>query len=167
MPVDDALLAAWRSRVERARTSLGWPAGQTVARAHAAGVSLAITAPPDQLLLATEINEWALCATLVERDPVRWSGLEAALVAAAMEADDGANLTASASADSLTGTAPLTGAAPHSTARRTSAPLPVLDESAAFARFASLAATEARPQLRALLDAAAARQLPYLTDDRS
>ena len=137
--IDDALLAAWRSKVERAGARLGW-VNRSVARRHAAGVSLAIAAPCDQLFLATEINEWALCAALYERDPVRWSGLEDALVAQAREA--AAN-----------------------TANQGSSLEPVIDESAAFARFARLSALEAHPKLRALLDAAAARQLPQVLDE--
>jgi len=74
--IDDALIAAWRARVGRAATRMNWPDRRAVSRRHAGGASLAIAAPYDQLMLATEVNEWALCATLVERDPVRWSGLE-------------------------------------------------------------------------------------------
>ena len=77
--VDPELLAAWRSRVERATRRLAWGPAHAVARPHAGGVQLAITAPYDQLFLATEINEWALCAALLAADPDRWSGLEAAL----------------------------------------------------------------------------------------
>jgi len=84
--LDDALLAAWRSKVERAGARLRWADIRSVARRHAGGVSLAISAPCDQLFLATEVNEWALCAVLVERDPVQWGGLEDALIAQAAEA---------------------------------------------------------------------------------
>jgi len=87
--IDDALLAGWRTRVERARRHLGWdptapgsPTAPTiVARPHATGVSLALQAPLDQLFTATELNEWALCATLFERDPVRWANLTDDLLA--------------------------------------------------------------------------------------
>jgi UDP-N-acetylmuramyl tripeptide synthase len=113
-----------------------------VARPHARGASLALAAPADQLLLATEVNEWALCAALVSLDPGRWQGLEAALIAASPE---GAADTGSAGGPPI-------------------AP-PVLDERAAFARFGQLAAREARPELVALLDAARARSLPYVLDD--
>ena len=84
--IDDPLLAAWRARVERVAARLGWRGPQAIVRRHATGASLAISAPCDQLFLATEVNEWALCAALIERDPVRWSNLEQALVAAAMTA---------------------------------------------------------------------------------
>ena len=91
--IDDALLVAWRGRVERAGARLGWTVRQAIARRHAGGVLLAITAPLDLLLLATEVNEWALCASLVERDPLRWSGLQEALVAeAAAAAEDGVSV---------------------------------------------------------------------------
>jgi cyanophycin synthetase len=75
VPIDDELIGAWRTRVLRAGAHLGWANREAVGRRHAAGVSLAITAPYDQLFLATELNEWALCAALVERDPKRWSQL--------------------------------------------------------------------------------------------
>src|SRR5258708_32070438 len=88
--LDDALIAAWRGRVERAGTRLSWINRQTVARLHTGGASLAIAAPYDQLFLATEVNEWALCAAMIERDPVRWSGLEAALIAQALQASENA-----------------------------------------------------------------------------
>ncbi len=135
--MDEALLSAWRARVERARAHLGWRMPGVVARRHAGGTSLAFAAPCDQLLVATEVNEWALCAALVARAPHHWSGLEAALAASALEdaADTSALIT------------------------------PVLDEPAALARFERLAAREARPALRALLDAANARRLPHLLDD--
>lgn len=45
--VDAALLAAWRTHVERARVRLGWPAGEIVARVHPDGASLALAAPCD------------------------------------------------------------------------------------------------------------------------
>jgi cyanophycin synthetase len=135
--VDEALLSAWRARAERARAHLGWRMPGVVARRHAGGTSLALAAPRDQLFVATEVNEWALCAALVARDPHHWSGLEAALAASALE--DVADATAVIK--------------------------PVLDEPAAFARFERLAAREARPPLMALLDAANARKLPHLLDD--
>jgi cyanophycin synthetase len=147
VPVSDALLAAWRSRAVRARTHLGWDdaAGDTAsaarpgvaARVHAGGASLALAAPADALFTATEVNEWALCAALCALDGARWGGLEAQLAAAALEdAADAATFLP-----------------------------PVLEERAALARFERLAGREARPPLRALLAAAAARGLPYVLDD--
>jgi cyanophycin synthetase len=134
----DALLCSgWRERVQRARARLAWPAAPLVVRGDARGASFALAAPCDQLFLATEINEWALCATLLEHDASRYGGLEAALRAAAL-----ADAADTASVD-----------------------LPVLEESAAHLRFARLSAREARPDLRALLEAATAHGLPHLLDD--
>jgi UDP-N-acetylmuramyl tripeptide synthase len=140
VPVDDALLDAWRARVERAGTRLRWGNRQAVARRHAGGASLAITAPYDQLFLATEVNEWALCAALIERDPTRWDGLQERLVTEAPEASEN---TAHPG--------------PHLP--------PVISEAAALARFEHLASLESHPKLRALLDAAAARELPHVLDE--
>ncbi|HWW31897.1 MAG TPA: Mur ligase family protein [Steroidobacteraceae bacterium] len=134
---DAALLEEWRVRVLRARARLGWGLWGLVARPHAGGASLALAAPLDQLFTATEVNEWALCAALLARDPARWSHLGEALAAAALEsADDPATLVA-----------------------------PVLEERAALERLTSLAAREARPDLMRLLDAAAAHSLPHVLDE--
>jgi cyanophycin synthetase len=138
--IDDPLLAAWRTRVEQVGARLGWAHPQTVVRRHSTGTSLAIAAPCDQLFLATEVNEWALCAALVQRDPARWSHLEQLLVAAATTAAENA-------------------ANPAANLR------PVLEESAALERFERLAALEANPKLRALLEVAATRELPHVLDD--
>jgi cyanophycin synthetase len=127
-------------KIERAGARLRWVNRRSVARRHAGGISLAIAAPCDQLFLATEVNEWALCAALVERDPVRWGG----------RLDAGG---------ALAGEACATSANPRPDLQ------PVIDESAAFARFLQLAALEAHPKLRALLDAAAARALPHVLDE--
>jgi hypothetical protein len=93
-----------------------------VARVHASGASLALAAPVDALFVATEVNEWALCAALIEQDRTRWSHLESALIAAALEdaLDPGALI------------------------------VPVLQQRSAFARFERLVQREASPQLRTL-----------------
>jgi cyanophycin synthetase len=135
--LDAALIGAWRARVERARLHLGWRVTGAIARGHAGGTSLAIAAPIDALYVATEVNEWALCAALKTADAARWSTLEADLVAAAAEeADDPQTFSA-----------------------------PVLEEGAALARFTRLAAREARPALVALLTAAGACALPHVVDE--
>ena len=140
MPVDEPLLAAWRARVERVAVRLGWRRPQTVVRRHATGASLAISAPCDQLFLATEVNEWALCAALIERDSARWSDLERLLVAAAMTAaENSANPAANFK--------------------------PVIEESAALERFERIAALEGNPKLQTLLEVAATGELPYVLDD--
>lgn len=76
---DAALLEAWKARVLRAKKKLGWAEAAVVAIPHAAGASLAIAAPADQLITATELNEWALVASLFERNPLREAELLAAL----------------------------------------------------------------------------------------
>jgi UDP-N-acetylmuramyl tripeptide synthase len=108
-----------------------------VARAHASGTSLALEAPCDQLFTCTEVNEWALCATLAAGDAVRTRAYEAALLDEAQE-------NARADEQVLA---------------------PVLAEPAALARFATLAAREARPALSALIAAATARGLPHVLDE--
>ena len=134
---DAALIEGWRARAARARAALGWTMPGLAARRHGGGASLALAAPVDQLYTATEVNEWALCATLRARDPARWSQLEQALAADALEsAADPAAVVA-----------------------------PVLEEQAALARLELLASREARPDLMRLLAAAAARSLPHVLDE--
>lgn len=139
--VDAALIGAWRERVGRAAALLGWPAPACVARRHAGGVSLACSAPPDQLFTATEVNEWAVAAALVQRDPAAWSRLEQDWIEAATQAaadlPDPAQFLA-----------------------------PMVDEAAAMARLARLAAAETRPGLRTLLSAADERSLPCILDEQ-
>lgn len=140
------MLAGWRTRAERATRHLGWStppiaipvADGIVARRHASGTSLAIAAPFDQLFTATEVNEWALCAALHERDPGHWCGLADALLAAAREqaADPGTVIP------------------------------PVLDEAAALARFEMLAAREMRTDIRRLIAAAESRGLRHVLDEQ-
>jgi hypothetical protein len=101
--------------VVRARTHLGWdPDAACVASDGFHGISLAISAPPHRLCTAMEINEWALCAALHERDPLHWCGLRDALRTVARR--DGAGLAS---------------------------PLPAeIEPAAALARFARLAVAE-------------------------
>ncbi len=89
---DAAVIVGWRKRVDLARVRLGWSERQAVARPHGDGTSLAIAAPCDQLFTATEINEWALCAALAAREPSRTPLLRAALVEAASEQAQDAEL---------------------------------------------------------------------------
>jgi len=51
------------------RDALGWPVAPVVARVHDGGASLAFAAPIDQLLTATEVNEWAWLATVRSVSP--------------------------------------------------------------------------------------------------
>jgi len=143
--IDDALLSGWHARVERARRHLGWDratpgsplAPAIVARRHATGASLALQAPVDQLFTATELNEWALCATVFERDPVRWANVTDDLLADYLEdANDPADVIP-----------------------------PVLEEQAALARLAVRAANERRPDVVTLIEVASARRVGHLLDE--
>lgn len=78
---DPAILAAWRERALAASAELRWPAANASAVSHANGASLAVAAPVDQLFTATEVNEWALAASIAERDPSQAPALVAALAA--------------------------------------------------------------------------------------
>ena len=108
--LDDQLLFAWRVRVERARSQLGWPPAAANVYVGEA-TTLAFEAPARFLATAMDANEWALCAALVERDPFHWSGLRDALRQCAC-AVTGAGMAL---------------------------PPPEIDDSAALARFARLA----------------------------
>jgi cyanophycin synthetase len=71
-PGEDAELAvaAWRREVARLHEALGWPApAEVVARRFTGGAALCFTAPPDLLLVATEVNEYA-----VARAGAGWDG---------------------------------------------------------------------------------------------
>jgi cyanophycin synthetase len=96
-----------------------------------------VQAPVDQLFTATELNEWALCATVFERDPVRWANVTADLLADYLE-------DASDPADVIP---------------------PVLEEHAALARLAMRAASERRPDVVALIGAASAHDVGHLLDE--
>jgi hypothetical protein len=80
--LDDGLVAGWRVRVERIHSLLGWAVSSPLLAVHAT-TTLAFAAPPAQLATALEVNEWALCAALAERDPYHWSGLRDSLRQAA------------------------------------------------------------------------------------
>lgn len=56
---DASALQAWAQRVQVLCEALGWPAPQPRVQRHAQGTMLAFAAPPDALLTATELNEWA------------------------------------------------------------------------------------------------------------
>lgn len=76
---DSGMLHDWERRVQLARRELRWPEAPQRAIPHRTGASLALAAPADQLFTATEVNEWALCAGLGERDRARSASLIAAL----------------------------------------------------------------------------------------
>ena len=57
--LDARVIAAWRANVEQMRAALDWPSAALQVRQHHGGAALAFAAPIDQLLSATEVNEWA------------------------------------------------------------------------------------------------------------
>lgn len=146
VPLDEAALAAWRSRIAAGRAALGWPADGAVAvRRHARGVTLAFAAPLDQLYTATELGEWALCATYAGREPQRWQAMLAAqrtLPAEVAEAAAGEPSIVDLYLER-----------------------PGLDDVGALEQLARRARAEARPVLRALAAEAARRGLPLTIDD--
>jgi hypothetical protein len=111
--LDAELFAGWRKRIERARELLGWPAASFVRPGTT--TTLAFAAPVDQLTVAIEVNEWALCAALADRDPGHWGCLR----------------------DALRQEALAVGSSGHP------CPPPEIVEAAAFERFRRLAATAA------------------------
>lgn len=78
LDLEPALYADWRRRVEQVAHALGWPQPRFACPAQA-GRSLGFTAPANQLQTAREANEWALCAAVMQRDPMHWSALQEAL----------------------------------------------------------------------------------------
>jgi UDP-N-acetylmuramyl tripeptide synthase len=56
---NSAALKAWAARVRAMCEALGWPDPQPRIEKRAAGTLLVFRAPPDSLLTATEVSEWA------------------------------------------------------------------------------------------------------------
>ena len=130
---DPAVLGAWQERALTACAELRWPSATARAVPHAGGASLALSAPVDQLFTATEVNEWALAASIAERDPAVGPSLVAALAAEQPE----------------------------------EAEPPSLETRGALLRLRRRAALEANPRLRALIETARSRALPWLLDDEA
>jgi len=78
----DELIAAWRDAATRMLRAVGWGGERVVARRFTGGASLAITAPPDSLYSATDLNEWAWAAAeaAVRRVPEPEFGAAAARI---------------------------------------------------------------------------------------
>jgi cyanophycin synthetase len=56
---DTAALQGWAARVRGLCAALGWPDPSPRIERHSGGALLIFAAPPDALLTATEVNEWA------------------------------------------------------------------------------------------------------------
>ncbi len=62
----DELIPVWANHVGRMLESLDWPSSEFAFRRLDGGISLAFSAPIDQLYAASEINEWAWAASAFE-----------------------------------------------------------------------------------------------------
>lgn len=60
----DPLVSAWKTRSRQILDAVGWSDERQYVRVHKTGVSLALSAPIDALYAATEVNEWALEASV-------------------------------------------------------------------------------------------------------
>jgi cyanophycin synthetase len=58
----DAFVAAWAAQARRMLDGVGWTDERVVTRRFPHGASVAVSAPIDGLLSATEINEWAVAS---------------------------------------------------------------------------------------------------------
>jgi len=58
----EPFVAAWAAQARRMLDGVGWTEEQVVARRFPHGASVAVSAPIDGLLSATEINEWAVAS---------------------------------------------------------------------------------------------------------
>ena len=62
----DLLVPVWADNVARMLEALDWPSAEFAFRKLQGGVSMAYSAPIDQLYSASEINEWAWAASIFE-----------------------------------------------------------------------------------------------------
>jgi UDP-N-acetylmuramyl tripeptide synthase len=62
----EQLVPAWAGNVGRMLEALDWPSAEFASRRLEGGISLAFSAPIDQLYAASEINEWAYAACAAE-----------------------------------------------------------------------------------------------------
>ena len=58
-PERERAITRWRAAARRMLDAVGWEAERLAVRTYAGGASLALSAPPDALYAATEVNEWA------------------------------------------------------------------------------------------------------------
>ena len=62
----ESLIPVWADNVARMLEALEWPSAEFATRRLEGGISLAFSAPIDQLYAASEINEWAWAASAFE-----------------------------------------------------------------------------------------------------
>jgi cyanophycin synthetase len=75
----DRAIAAWRAAARRMLDAIGWPGERLAVRTYDGGASFALSAPPDALYAATDVNEWALEAALGEIRGTPAEGFDAAV----------------------------------------------------------------------------------------
>lgn len=171
MANDSAAHARWRTLVTRMSGALGWPARAPVVRVCAGTSMLALFAPPDQLFLATDVNEWAweMAVGLIGMaEPATAATSAAAATATASSATAGTSTTAGTSATAGTIASALP--APDQAVNPLYAGFDALhgalpDFASALNAFAERSASQHNPLLLALLAQAQQRQLPVLQDD--
>jgi cyanophycin synthetase len=72
----DEIIDAWRRNVTRMLDAVGWNGELLRVRSFSGGASLALSAPPDALYAATELNEWAWASAEAEASGVTLPPLE-------------------------------------------------------------------------------------------
>jgi cyanophycin synthetase len=92
----DEAIAAWRRNAGRMLEAVGWGGETLSARSFSGGASLALSAPPDALYAATELNEWAWTSAEAEVSGGPQPALEpeATRLRAAIEAESNPRLLA-------------------------------------------------------------------------
>lgn len=89
----DRLVPVWADKVGRMLEALDWPSAELAFVQLEGGISLAFTAPIDQLYAASEINEWACAASTFELGvSAEEPGFDAALEAIRKSAIEEANV---------------------------------------------------------------------------
>lgn len=89
----DQLIPVWADNVGRMLEALDWPSAEFAFRKLDGGISLAFSAPIDQLYAASEINEWAWAASAFELGAVTGNpDFDVALEALQKSAADEANV---------------------------------------------------------------------------
>jgi len=104
---DEAVIALWRERARALLAAVGWGGERLAARRHAAGLSLAFSAPLDALYAATAVAEeaWRATAAILAGRPEPPSEATVAHLAAAIEAERRPALAALAAAAASRGVA--------------------------------------------------------------
>ena len=172
--------ARWQALVRHMRAALGWADETPLVRVCIGTTMLAFRAPADQLLLATDINEWA------------WEMAAGLIYLTSPDADtdanaDAASAAANAPAATITTVAAITAAQADTGAsqgqQETNALVPLIlpaghayagyqvlhaalgSVAAAQAAFTGRAANQASPQLLSLMQMARQQHVPVLQDD--